>query len=167
MSVRTQLYSLIKKSADADVIKKIVFSKPNGNSPVKQVARLCTLKDGRYLAFEATLDGGKVSHTAIAVSDLDSHLPSYVEGYSQINLVTTVGQAEYKRNKKGNEALLGAHVIEKQLSSPVCEEKKIVNEGLDHKKSYILRGDEDFLKHLEISDKTEEYTTKSRVNSAR
>ena len=153
MSVRTQLYSLIKKTADADVIKKIVFSKPEGNSPSKQVARLCAHKGGKYLALEATLEGGKVSHTAILISELEKKLPSYIEGYMQINLVTSVGQAEYKRNKKGNEALTGASSIEKQLSLPVCEENRIINEGFDRKKSYILRGDEDFLKHLEISDK--------------
>lgn len=154
MNTRIQLISLIKKSAEADVIKKIVFSKPATNAPVKQVGRLCTLKDGRYLAFEATLEGGKVSHNAIPVASLDSSLLSCIDSYSQINLITTVGLAEYKRNKKGNEALLGASAIERQLNMPICEEKKIINEGLDHKKKYILKGDEDFLKHLEISDKT-------------
>lgn len=152
MSIRAELITLIIKSCQADILKKIVFSRPKENSAQKQVGRLCVHNKRKYLAIEATEGNGKVSHTNLDVSFLENALSDYIEKYSQINLITSLCNVEYKRSKKGSEVLLGKNELKKAMSCPLSSETKIKPTDFNRHKNYILSGNEPFLKRLDISD---------------
>ena len=152
MNIKTQLIQIILRASETDTLKKIVFSRPAEGLPQKQSGRLCVHGKKKYLAFEATENNGKVSHVNIEAENSESSISDLIDGYSQVNLITSAGNAEYKRNKKGNEVLLGGSALLKALSLPISEDKKILLTDFDRQKKYILNGKEPFLKFLAVSD---------------
>ena len=143
----------VKLAFYGGVIKKLVFSRPKSGDVAKVSARLVDHRGRRMLAFEYSLPGNTVSHKNVGRDDIDSILSELIEGYSQANLITTVGDAEWKISKSGKDALLGADKLAKKLSgAPESFEAAI--EALDNKKNYLLSGNEEFLIKLGISDKT-------------
>ena len=152
MNIKTQLIQIIIRTTETDTLKKIVFSRPVGDLPQKQSGRLCLHNQKKFLAFEASEKNGKVSHVNIESEKLENEISKLIDGYSQVNLISSAGDAEYKRNKKGNEVLLGGNVLMKALSLPISDEIKIAPTDFDRQKKYILSGKEEFLKFLAVSD---------------
>ena len=143
----------VQLSFDKEVIKKLVFSRPKASEIQKVSARLVAHRGRRMLAFEYSLPGNTVSHKNVTEDGIEPLLTELLCEYSQANLITTVGEAEWKLSKSGKEALLGADKLKNKLSA---EEKSFeaAIEALDHKKNYLLSGNEEFLIKLGISDKT-------------
>lgn len=102
---------------------------------------------------EYSLPGNTVSHKNVSGEHLGAELTELIEQYNQANLITTVGDAEWKASKKGKEALLGAAQLKERLGSDIPDFQTAI-EALDRKKNYLLSGNEDFLIKLGISDKT-------------
>ena len=102
------------------------------------------------LAMEYSLPGDTVSHKNIGEDELVRELLPLLDEYRQANLITTVGDAEWKVNKKGGEVVLGADKIKKKLSGERPDFESAI-EALDKKKNYILSGSERFLIKLGIS----------------
>ena len=153
MTKKSDFLLLIEGAFKAEIIKKLVFSRPDGAKATKVSARLCAHRGRRILALEYAMPSGTVSQENLTEQTLIPRLSEIIDEYKQANLITTLGDAEYKISKKGKVALLGADAILRKLSgAPAAFERAI--EELDKKKNYILSGSEPFLIELSISDKS-------------
>ena len=152
MSSKSDFLELVKDSFSKEIIKKLVFSRPKNSEISKVSARLVAHRGKKMLAFEYSLPGNTVSHKNATEGELDTVLSELIDGYRQANLITTLGDAEWKISSSDKEVLLGRDkLIRKMSGAPEAFEKAI--ESLDKKKNYILNGDEDFLIKLGVSDK--------------
>ena len=143
--------SLICLAADKKVLKKAIFSKPLDKETVKTVATARTVGGDGVIQLERFTKDNKALHTNVKLGDgtLD-RISEIASGFMQINLITSIGECEYRVSKSGNSVVIGADklraAIEKSDSGDIIVEN-------NNKKEYILKGDEPFLKLLEISDK--------------
>ena len=142
----------VRSAFEAGIIKKLVFSKPTASEIKKVSARLCSHRNRKILAFEYSLPGNTVSHRNIGADGLDGILSELITEYSQANLITTLGDAEWRRAKR-TEVSLGTDALIKKMTGQVPKFELAV-ESLDRKKNYILSGGEDFLITLGVSDKS-------------
>ena len=150
------LLRLIEKSAQTETLKKAVFSKPSGGEIVKASVTLRSISGETILQIESFHSDNKAKHKNVKIGE-NEPLSALIEQFSQINLITTAGDCEYKRSKSGNTALLRGEKLEKALFGDGNGTPKIfarVTPTSNNKnKNYILKGDEPFLKLLEVSDK--------------
>ena len=141
---------LVRSSFDAEIIKKLIFSRPTESEITKASCRLVSHRGKRLLAIEYSLPGDTVSHKNVGDELLEEELASLMGEYRQANLITTFGDAEWKISKKGAEVILGADKILKKMSGERPAFESAI-EALDKKKNYILSGEERFLIKLGIS----------------
>lgn len=141
---------LTLKAFKKEVLKKIIFSRPTADAPEKISGRLCAHRGQKILALEFSLSGNTVSQKNLRESEIADFIDENISRYKQINLITTLGDAEQKLGKSGA-VLLGADKLERKLSGSAPAFVSAV-ESLEKEKSRILRGDEDFLISLGISD---------------
>ena len=148
------LVRLIEKSAQREVLKKVVFSKPSGGEITKAVITLKSVSGVNCLQIESFHTDNKAKHKNIEIGENEA-ICELIETFSQINLITTAGDCEFKRSKSSNTALIGGNKLEKALfdDSDVKVFAKVTPQMNNKKKNYILNGDEPFLKLLEVSDK--------------
>ena len=152
--IKTEAFiKAVMLSMEREIIKKLVFSRPKSSEIQKVSARLVAHRGRRMLAFEYSLPGNTVSHKNAAEDTAEELLTELISEYAQANLITTLGDVEWKISKSGKEALLGADKLKNKLSGePAGFETAIA--ALDNKKNYLLSGSEEFLIKLGISDKT-------------
>ena len=151
---KTELFTdAVIAASQREIIKKLVFSRPKSSEIQKVSARLVAHRGRRMLVFEYSLPGNTVSHKNVAEDGIEAILKELLEEYSQANLITTLGDVEWKISKNGKEALLGADKLKNKLLGNTADFERAI-ESLDNKKNYILDGSEDFLRALGISDKT-------------
>ena len=153
MTKQEAFIEAVTLSFDKEIIKKLVFSRPRTSEISKVSARLVSHKSRKMLALEYSLPGNTVSHKNVGADGMGEVLTELLSEYSQANLITTLGDAEWKLSKSGKEALLGADKLKNKLSGDVKSFEAAI-EALDNKKNYILSGGEDFLISLGISDKS-------------
>ena len=153
MSKQQAFIEVTELAFDREIIKKLVFSRPKTSEIQKVSARLVLHKNRKMLALEYSLPGNTVSHKNVGKDGLVSILEELLLEYSQANLITTEGDAEWKLSKSGKEALLGADKLKNKISGDTRSFEAAI-EALDNKKNYILSGNEDFLIRLGISDKS-------------
>ena len=150
------LLRLIEKSAQTETLKKAVFSKPSGAEMVKATVTLKSISGETVLQIESFHSDNKAKHKNVRFGE-NEPISALIEQFSQINLITTAGDCEFKRSKSGNTALLRGEKLEKALFGDGNGAPKVfarVTPTTNNKnKNYILRGDEPFLKLLEVSDK--------------
>lgn len=152
MTAKNNFLALISDAFGKEVLKKLVFSRPRSSEITKVSARLCAHRGRRILALEYSLPGNTVSQKNITESELESTVAELLSEYRQANLITTVGDAEWKLSKSEKEVLLGADALKRKLGGERAS-FEVAIEALDKKKNYILSGSEDFLISLGISDK--------------
>ncbi len=153
MTKTQQLTDVILSAFRREVLKKLIFSRARTGEVSKISARLVAHRGRKMLVLEYSLPGNTVSHRNLAEKDIEGTLAELYDIFSQVNLITTVGECEWKISKSGKEALLGADKLAAKLSGDSKSFEAAI-EALDHKKNYILSGDEEFLKQLGISDKS-------------
>ena len=143
--------SLICLAADKKVLKKAIFSKPLDKETVKTVATARTVGGEGVIQLERFTKDNKALHTNVKLGDgaLDK-IDEVASGFMQINLITSLGDCEYRASKSGNSVVIGADKLRAAIEK--ADGGDIVVEN-NNKKEYILSGDEPFLKLLEISDK--------------
>lgn len=151
MTKQETFIETVKLSFEREIIKKLVFSRPKTSEISKVSARLVLHKGRKMLALEYNLPGNTVSHKNVGGDGLSKILTELIGEYSQANLITTIGDVEWKLSKSGKEALLGADKLKNKLSGDT-RTFEAAFEALDNKKNYILSGNEDFLIKLGISD---------------
>ena len=142
--------ALIESSFKTETLKKLVLSRPKEGEISKISCRLVAHRGRRLLAMEFSLPGNTVSHKNVGEDELKSELSPLIENYQQVNLITTLGDAELKRSKSGKETVIGGENLRRKLSGDAPGFEKAI-EAMDKKKNYILDGTELFLKKLGIS----------------
>ena len=150
--MKNKFLSLITLSAEKEALRKLVFSRPKSSEISKVSARLVSHRGNKYLSLEYFLPGNTVSQKNIQINAIAKELSELLDGYMQVNLITQLGDAEYKLSKKGKEALLGSDTLLRKLSGDTPDFEKAI-ESLDKRKNYILNGNEGFLIKLGVSDK--------------
>ena len=90
---------------------------------------------------------------SISLGELYAEAERLISEYAQVNLITSVSDAEYKLSKKGEAVFLGADKLKKRLTEADETDIEAKIEALDKEKNYILSGSEPFLYSLGISDK--------------
>ena len=150
------LLRLIQKSGASSTLKKAIFSKPCSSDEKKTVITLKEISGKVVLQAESFYSDNKAKHKNIAVEDCAEEICRLISSHSQINLITTAGECEFKRSKSGNCALIGGEKLERALFSEGDGKKNFVRiapESNNKRKKYILQGNEPFLSLLEVSDK--------------
>ena len=133
-------------------IKKLIFSRPVSSEISKASARLCENRGRRMLSIEYNLPGNTVSQKNFYGEAMTEEIGRLLEEYGQANLITSLGDAEWKISKSGKEALLGADKLKRKLSADMTGFEAAI-ESLDKEKNYILTGKEEFLIRLGISSR--------------
>lgn len=143
--------SLVLAAFRKEALRRLVFSRPETGEVPKVSGRLCAHRGRRILALEETR-GDTVAQRNIKEEDVEKEVSGLLALYRQCNLLTPLGDAEYKRAKDGDVTLLGADKLARRLSGETPAFVSAV-ESLDKQKNYILSGSEPFLLALGISDK--------------
>ena len=157
-----QLNILIARTARGELLRKAVFSKPSDKDLVRMVATVKKIGGANMLQCEYFMRDNKALHKNLALDDtLECGLDTLIGDFSQINLFTTAGDAEYKLSKSGKSVLLGARRLFSALNSDRAAEKIEVG-GNDRKKEHILTGNEPFLVLLGVSDENGRIFDKKR-----
>ena len=144
------LIDLAMQTIEGEIMKKLIFSRPLASEITKVSARLCNHRGRRMLSVEYSLPGNTVSQKNLFGNAMWAEMESLINEYGQVNLITTLGDAEWKISKSGKEALLGADKLQRKIAAGTTS-FEVAIESLDKEKNYILRGDEEFLKRLGIS----------------
>ncbi|MBE6656728.1 MAG: methyltransferase [Ruminococcaceae bacterium] len=147
-----QAISLLFDAAAKGCLRRAVFSRHQSGDGSRVSARLCTHKGELLLATERHTADGKVFHQNLSLDGLEAALLPVAACYMQINIITSLGDAEYKRSVKGKEVIIGGDKLKRALALSAPSFADALTETLDRKKNYILSGEEPFLKALAISD---------------
>ena len=153
MTKKSNFTELAVLAFGREALKKLVFSRPTESEIQKVSGRLCAHRGRRILALEYSLPGNTVSHKNVPEEEVGRAVAELLCGYKQANLITTLGDAEWKVSKGGKEALLGGDALLRKLNGERPAFESAI-EALDNKKSYILSGNEEFLIRLGVSDKS-------------
>ena len=149
-----KLASLIKLSADKNALKKAVFSKPSHADILRAVATLRSVGKKAALQIEYFTKDNKALHKNFFLESdsFETDVTEEIFGFMQVNLITTVGDCEYKRSKSGNDTVLGFDKLFRalQANDPGISPSEMMKNN--NQKDYILKGDEPFLKLLGVSD---------------
>ena len=150
-NVIEQFAALAIEAATGGTLKKLVLSAPTDKSVLRAVGIPCTVKGTVCLQMETFFADNKARHENIPLNGAGKErIAAIAAGFDRAHLLTTAGEAEYRRNKKGNEVLLGADKLLRRLSSGEAE--TVAARGNNKEKMRILKGDEPFLKLLGVSD---------------
>ena len=142
---------LIALAASGSRLKKAVFSKPRDAKILRVVITLRTV-GGRTVAQAETFTAdNKALHENIPTDD-SARFAALAALFGQVNLLTTAGDCELRVSKSGKETLLGGDKLSRALCADDAPSLKAGDNN--RKKQYILRGDEAFLRLLDVSDET-------------
>ena len=151
MNVYAELASLCLLAARTETLKKIVFSRPVDGDVTKAGGVLCRIGGKVVLQIETLHSDHKATHENLPLDrNTENMLAARIPRFSQVNLLTTGGDCELRRTKKGAEILLGADKLRRKLSGTATETVEIG--GNDKEKKRILSGKEPFLMNLGVSD---------------
>ena len=147
---KTDFVNLIESSFKKEAMKKLILSRPEKGEISKISCRLVAHRGRRLLAMEYSLPGNTVSHKNVGEEQISAELVPLLDGYKQVNLITTLGDAELKRSKNGKETVIGGDSLMRRLQGDAPDFEKAI-ESIDKKKNYILSGSERFLIKLGVS----------------
>ena len=147
---KTDFVNLIESSFKKEAMKKLILSRPEKGEINKISCRLVAHRGRRLLAMEYSLPGNTVSHKNVGEEQISAELVPLLDGYKQVNLITTLGDAELKRSKNGKETVIGGDSLMRKLQGDAPNFEKAI-ESIDRKKNYILSGSERFLIKLGVS----------------
>lgn len=146
--------ALILRAAELGVFRRATFSKPSDSSVLRTTAEPLMLSGHTALKIVSYLSDGKAiqKNFALTGGEADTALSSLLPQYAQINLMTTVGECEYRRSKGGKDLLIGADKLGRALDKAAQTGAPAAQiGGNDREKNRILRGDEPFLRELGIA----------------
>ncbi len=143
----TEFISLTEQAANAQILKKAVISRLADKS-IKKIALAPKFHNGGVLyVTELYMADGKVTQKNSKSFPSDS-LRTYLETASQANMIFEGGECELRVSKK-NSVILGAA----KLSSALAGNARAEIKSMVKEKNHILKGNEDFLFELGISEK--------------
>lgn len=141
------LVELFKKKS----LKKAVLSKPDAVDEIKTVITPKKIYNIDVLQLEIFSKDNKVYHYNIR-EDYERECEKIFSSHAQINIISPLGNCQYMRAKSGKETLVGDKKLTYKITHFDGDDQEY--QGNNNVKNYILKGDEDFLKNLGISDKT-------------
>lgn len=148
----SRFLSLLAHAATDGVLRKLVFSQPSEVAPAPRITgKLCTVRAGKRLVLEYAYDGGRVSQTLYAPTEIEAQLAPLVSAYRQINLLTSAGDVELKTSRKGKSTLLGGERLARALRGDMADFARF-DLPIDREKKHLLEGSEPFLAALGIAD---------------
>jgi hypothetical protein len=150
---RINAVGLIIEAARAEVLRKVVFSKPVSADELKSELSPVRIGENLMLRRVSLMKDGKAIQKNINMEDTES-INALALSHSQINILTTLGDAEFKCSKSGKELLSGDRKIRSAISSGVGKDKMVSAESNDRKKNHMLSGNESFLIELGICDRS-------------
>ena len=153
---------LITDAARAGLLKKAVLSKHTSPDTVKTTLTVRQIGGKNCLQAESLHTDNKAKHQNIAIGD-DDALLSLLATAGQINILTTLGDAEYRTAKSGKVTLLGGDALQKKLAGATPAAPTVQTLFNNREKQYILNGNEPFLIKLEVSDKNGRVHDKKRA----
>ncbi len=149
-SALSALCELVQHSIEKQALQKLVFSRPVSGDIVRTVGTLRQIGGGTVLQLESFYKDNKAKHQNLSAdSALCVALQTHATSFAQINLLTTAGTAEYRRNKKGHDVLLGADKLSRALQGNATAVRLA---GNNKEKKRILTGAEPFLRLLDVAD---------------
>ena len=155
-TITYKLSEIIIKAAQKKLLKKVIFSKAYDKKTVRAVATVVSIGGALKLQIESFLKDNKAVHKNLDLADstLLDQLGSFANTFGQVNVITSVGDCEYRKSASGKEALLGGDKLLRRIDSLKSSDMPTVQVGGNNRqKSSILKGDEPFLIELGISDK--------------
>lgn len=153
---------LISEAARAGFLKKAVLSKHSAPDTVKTTLTVRQIGGKNCLQAESMHTDNKAKHQNLAIGDSDALL-SLLATAGQINILTTLGDAEYRTAKSGKVTLLGGENLQKKLAGATPAAPTVQALFNNREKQYILNGNEPFLIKLEVSDKNGRVHDKKRA----
>ena len=148
-----ELASLLLLAQERSLLRKAIFSKP-ADRAVKRAVLSPRIIGGRtLLQLETFTADNKALHRNLDPADdtCRETLLTVVADFAQINLITTAGEAEYRRAKSGNDTLIGGDKLRRAIEAG--SGTAVSAAGNNKEKQYILNGQEPFLQYLGVSDK--------------
>ena len=144
--------SAILCSAEKQAIKKAVFSKHKNKEVTKTVLTLKSISGKLCLQAESFHTDNKAKHENIYLDEnAPSKLCELIDSCMQVNLITTVGDCEYKSSKSGKITLIGVNNLVQKMNSGNAQKAEIY--GNNNEKNHIITPDAPFLQYLGVSDK--------------
>ena len=152
MNTTAEFASLCLLAARTESLKKLVFSRPVDGDIVRAVGILCRIGGKVVIQIETLHSDHKATHENLPLTrETEDLIALRLGSFAQANLLTTGGESEYRRSKKGSEILLGADKLRRRLSDTTNDVVEIG--GNNKEKKRILQGDEPFLQALGVSDR--------------
>ena len=150
-NLREQYAALAVLAAQSGALKKLVLTAPRDSGVLRATGAVCRVRGEVCVQIETFHADNKAKHENIPLDGAGKErIAAIVEGFDRAHLLTTAGEAEWRRNKKGNEAFLGADKLRRRLEAG--EATTLAVGGNNKEKQRILRGDEPFLRLLGVSD---------------
>ncbi len=139
-------------AARKGALKKAVFSKSSDKSIARAVLTQATIGGKAALQVEYFHADNKATHKNIPLSDEAApFIQEIIGAFSQVNVITSAGECEYRMSSKGKTVALGADKLCRRLEA--AEQGNAPTQGNNRQKNYILDGSEPFLMCLGVSDK--------------
>lgn len=139
--------TLICEAAASGKLKKAVLSKPSEKAVLRAELRPLIISGKLCLQTETFTSDNKAYHKNTDPADTE-YIHSLLNGFSQINIMTSSGDCQISVTKKGKVLSNG---VEKQLRS-LSSGEAVEYGGNNRQKSRILNGSEKFLIRLGVSD---------------
>ena len=150
---KERLLRLILKAYGLQILKKVVFSKSSDKEIIKCVLTPKIVSGKDALQAESFYTDNKARQKNIFSPDMETVIAEMIDSYSQINLLTSATDCEYKVSKSGKATLIGGDKPERAMDGEGKKEfARITPASNNKKKNYILSGSEEFLRHLGVSD---------------
>lgn len=165
-AARTELLEVMIKAFFAGVMKKAVLSKPTDSEQIKVELAPMKLGESTVLRKIAYMRDGKAIQKNLPADDVEA-LSQLFSHYGQLNLLTTVGDAELRTSRSGKENLSGAGKIEAALRAGVNEEKLATFKPTTARRTIFFRVTRISSASLEYRIETAASTIKNSTNSAR
>ena len=149
---RLQLCKLIITASEKGLLKKAVFSKSLDKYTVKAVASTRTIGAEKCIQVELFHSDNKATHKNFSATDVEG-LSDFAAGFGQINVISALGECEYRLSSKGKELFLGGDKLLRKLEQADAANNAQAEQGNNRSKKYILDGSEPFLQLLGVADK--------------
>ena len=142
---------LIAAAAQNGTLKRVTLSKPDDKATVKCVVTLRKIGKSVCAQAETFRADNKALHKNIPLDDR-ALFAQLVSEFAQVNLLTTVGNCEFRRSKSGKCVILGEQKLARALNAGNTPAAEVIDNN--RQKNRILQGDEPFLRLLDVSDET-------------
>ncbi len=141
------LARLISDSAKRGKLKKAILSKPEDKELIKATVTPILIGEKLCLQTECFKKDNKAVHKNTSAEDTE-YLEALLISFGQINVITSAGECQLSRSKKGKILENGIAKLQKSLDGG----EKLEYSGNNRRKDYILSGNEKFLQRLGVSD---------------